>query len=81
MKKIEGIGVKIEQLLQADGIDTFEKLAKSSFDHLRGILDKAGPRFRMHKPDTWAEQAGLAAKDDWETLKQLQVELKGGLRK
>ena len=81
LKRIEGIGVKIEQLLKADGIDTFAKLSRSSVTRLRGILDKAGPRFRMHKPTTWGEQAAIAAKGDWAALKVLQDELKGGLRK
>jgi len=81
LKRIEGIGPKIEQLLKADGIDTFEKLAKSGLEQLTAILVKAGPRFRIHKPTTWAEQAGLAAKGEWEVLKKLQDELKGGLRK
>jgi len=78
LKRIEGIGVKIEQLLKADGIDTFVKLSRSSVTRLRGILDKAGPRFRMHKPTTWG---AIAAKGDWAALKVLQDELKGGLRK
>lgn len=81
LKRIEGIGVKIEQLLKADGIDTFEKLAEASFETLRGILDKAGPRFRMHKPDTWGEQSAIAAQGNWDALKKLQDELKGGIRK
>ena len=81
LKRIEGIGVKIEQLLKADGIDTFAKLSRSSVTRLRSILDKAGPRFRMHKPTTWGEQAAIAAKGDWAALKVLQEELKGGLRK
>jgi predicted flap endonuclease-1-like 5' DNA nuclease len=78
LTKIEGIGPKIASLLKADGIETFEKLSKSSEKTLKGILVKAGPRFQMHNPSTWANQAKIAAKGDWKALKKLQDELNGG---
>ena len=78
LTKIEGIGPKIASLLKADGIETFEKLSKSSEKTLKGILEKAGPRFQMHNPSTWANQAKIAAKGDWKALKKLQDELNGG---
>lgn len=81
LTKIEGIGPKIASLLVADGIDTFAKLSKAKTAKLQEILKNAGPRFKMHVPTTWAEQAKLAAKGDWTTLKTLQDELKGGKRK
>lgn len=80
LKRIEGIGPKIESLLNADGITTFVQLSKAKIDRLQKVLDNAGPRFRMHKPTTWAEQAGIAASGDWAQLKQLQDVLKGGRR-
>jgi predicted flap endonuclease-1-like 5' DNA nuclease len=78
LTKIEGIGPKIASLLKADGIETFEKLSKSSEKTLKGILDKAGPRFQIHNPSTWAAQAKIAAKGDWKALKKWQDELNGG---
>ncbi len=75
---IEGIGPKIEGLLKAAGINTFAQLARSSTDTLKQILTDAGPRFRMHNPTTWPQQAQLAANGDIESLKTLQDELKGG---
>ncbi len=78
LKKIEGIGPKIEGLLNAKGITTFDDLAKAKKSLVQEILDAAGPRFRMHDPATWAKQAKLAAKGDWDALKKLQDELKGG---
>lgn len=80
LKRIEGIGPKIESLLHADGIKTFVQLSKAKVERLEKILINAGPRFRMHKPTTWAEQAGIAAAGDWDQLKQLQDVLKGGRR-
>jgi hypothetical protein len=35
---------------------------------------------RLADPTTWPEQAGIAAKGDWEALEQLQAMLKGGRR-
>ncbi len=79
LKVIEGIGMKIEGLLNDDGIHTWEKLSETTPDHLRGVLDKAGPRYKMHKPDTWPEQAGLAHAGKWDELSTLQEKLIGGV--
>jgi predicted flap endonuclease-1-like 5' DNA nuclease len=78
LTKIEGIGPKIAGLLKADGIETFEKLSKTKASALKAILDKAGNRYAVHNPATWAEQAKLAAKADWAGLKKWQDELNGG---
>ena len=78
LKKIEGIGPKIEQILNDAGIHTFKQLASSNADHIKELLLNAGPRFRMHDPNTWMQQADLAAKEDWATLDTLQKALKGG---
>ncbi|MEL7529731.1 MAG: carbohydrate-binding module family 20 domain-containing protein [Bacteroidota bacterium] len=77
---IEGIGPKIAGLLKEDGIDTFAKLSKASQKKLKAVLLAAGPRFKMHSPATWPEQAKLAAKGEWDALKKLQDELDGGKR-
>ncbi len=80
LKKIEGVGPKIAGLLNEAGISTFKKLARAKPAKLEGILEKAGPRYRMHKPATWPEQAALAAAGKWDELKVLQDELQGGKR-
>ena len=80
LKKIEGIGPKIEKLLQAKGIVTFADLAKAKQKTLKEVLADAGSRFRMHDPTTWPEQAALAAAGETEKLAKLQDELKGGKR-
>lgn len=81
LKKIEGIGPKIEQLLKAAGISTFEALAKAKKKTLRDVLTEAGPRYKMHDPSTWSKQASLAAKGQWDKLQEWQDELKGGRAK
>jgi predicted flap endonuclease-1-like 5' DNA nuclease len=80
LKRIEGIGPKIEGLLNAAGISTFSGLSKASKKKLADVLSTAGARFRMAKPDTWQEQSKLAAAGEDEALKVLQAELKGGVR-
>lgn len=78
LKKIEGIGPKIAELFVAAGIDSFEKLAGSSEEDLKKILDEAGSQFASHDPGTWSHQASLAAEGKWDELQKLQDELKGG---
>lgn len=78
LKKVEGIGPKIEELLNNAGISTFAALAATEADRVREILAEAGSRFTMHDPTTWAQQAQLAADGNWDALKTLQGELQGG---
>ncbi len=78
LKIIEGIGPKIEELLNADGIRTFARLAASNPQHLAGILDAAGARFQIHNPETWPQQAALARDGQWEQFTALQERLLGG---
>ena len=78
LKIVEGIGPKIEKLLNDDGIKTFAQLSMTSREQLKAILDKAGPRFQMHDVTTWADQAKLANEGRWEELKKWQQELDGG---
>lgn len=78
LKIIEGIGPKIEQLLNQAGINDFQQLATAKVASIQEILNAAGPRYKMHKPATWSQQAKLAATGKWEELKTLKRELKGG---
>lgn len=78
LKKVEGIGPKIAELLVAAGLDTFAKLSEASADDISGILSEAGSRYASHNPTTWPEQAALAAAGKWDELNELQDRLKGG---
>ena len=75
---VEGIGPKIASLFQAAGITTFGQLAATDVERLRQILREAG--IRIDDPTTWPEQARLAAAGEWDKLKALQDQLKGGRR-
>ncbi|MEO0403315.1 MAG: 50S ribosomal protein L21 [Bacteroidota bacterium] len=78
LKKIEGIGPKIAEILTNGGIATFTDLAKSNAEDIRAILLEAGSRYKMFDPTTWPQQAGLAADGKWDELKELQDRLDGG---
>ncbi len=76
---IEGIGPKIEELLNASGITTWKKLSETSISDCKDILEKAGNNYAMHNPATWSEQATLAYEGKWKELKKWQDELSGGI--
>lgn len=78
LKVVEGIGPKIEGLLNEIGITTWKELAEASEAKVQQMLDDAGPRYRIHSPSTWSKQAALAANGEWEALEKLQDELDGG---
>lgn len=81
LKVVEGIGPKIEGLLNDIGITTWQQLADAPLQKVQDMLDAAGPRYRIHNPATWSKQAGLAAAAKWEELEKLQDELDGGKEK
>ena len=78
LKKIEGIGPKIEELFNNEGIYTFSDLAASDASKLKDILNAAGSRYQMHDPTSWPMQAELAAAGKWDELKDWQDNAKGG---
>ncbi len=79
LKRIEGIGPVMERVLNEAGIFTFAELAARTPEELQAILDAAGVR-RITSPETWPEQAKLAAEGRWDELAALQDTLKGGRR-
>ena len=78
LKKIEGIGPKIAETLVEAGIATYEDLAKAKPAKISEIIE--GVRGN-HVPDTWPQQAQLAADGKWDELKELQDKLDGGVEK
>merc|ERR1712173_24126 len=65
LKKIEGIGPKIAETLVEAGIATYADLAKSKPEDIAEII--SGVRGN-HVPDTWPQQAQLAADGKWDEL-------------
>jgi ribosomal protein L30 len=76
LERIEGIGPKIATLLRDAGITTFAQLASSSVDDLTNLLQQAG--LRLANPETWPQQAELAAAGKWDEFERLTDQLKGG---
>lgn len=78
LTKVEGIGPKISSILQENGIATFAQLAATDVEKLKQIMRDA--KLRIAAPDTWPEQAALAAAGKWDELDELQDTFKGGRR-
>lgn len=78
LKIVEGIGPKIEGLLNDEGIITFAQLASTAPERIKEILHAAGPRFQIHDSSTWPQQSALARDSKWEELKKWQDELNKG---
>lgn len=73
---ITGIGPKTAALLRDNKIKTWEKLAKTSVQALRDILEEAGGVYKSIDPSTWARQAKMASKSEWRKLRVYQETLK-----
>ena len=58
---IEGIGPKMESVLNENGISTWSQLAAKKASELQDILDKYGNRYQIIDPTIWLEQVKLAA--------------------
>ena len=79
LKLVEGIGPKTEELLKANGIDTWKDLSGTSVMKLKSILEGAGSRFALIRPETWPKQAQLAVDGKWKELQEYQDYLDGGV--
>ena len=75
LKVIEGVGPKIEKLLNKANILTWSKLAKTKLRPLRNLLKNAGNNFVLADPISWSAQARLASRGQWKRLKTLQDKL------
>lgn len=78
LRKIEGIGPKIAEVLTNGGIVTYADLGNSTPEKIREILDAAEGNFAAHDPGTWPKQGKMAAEGNWDELKKWQDELDGG---
>ncbi len=78
LKIVEGIGPKIEELFNNEGIKTWKELSETTVERCQEILDKGGDSFKFHVPTTWPKQAKLAYEGKWKELLDWQDELDGG---
>lgn len=77
---IDGVGFKFAAALKDAGFDTFDKLAAASSEQITAAVQAAGLR-RPGSIGTWAEQAGFAARGDWDGLTAFKATLDGGRRR
>jgi F-type H+-transporting ATPase subunit gamma len=77
LTRLEGVGPKVAAALKAAGYDTFAKIAEANETELRVTLERAGIQLAPAAA-TWPHQAALAARGEWNELKQLQDSLVGG---
>lgn len=75
---VEGIGPKIAGLCNEIGVRTWQGLAGTAPERLQQMLDDAGPRYRVHSPTTWPQQARLLAGGQWEEFRALCEQLTAG---
>ena len=78
LKKVEGIGPKIEKTFNEAGITTFAQLAKSTPGELKKIMSTVAT-LKSKEPKTWPKQAQMAADGKLDELKEWQDEIMGGL--
>ena len=81
LTKVEGIGPKIEGLLNKQDIISYRDLSNTGVDFLEKMLVDAGPAFTTHRgmTGTWPAQAKLAELGEWDELAKWQDVLKGGV--
>ncbi len=78
LQVVEGIGPKMNEVLNKHGVHTWADLASKSSGDLRGILDTYGDRYRIIDPMTWSAQAKLADAGKWDDLIAMQKQLDTG---
>ena len=61
LKKLEGVGPKLAEILNSAGIVTYADVAGSSIEKLKEILEAAGSRYASKDPAPWIEQAKTMA--------------------
>jgi len=63
LKKLDGVGPKLEEIFNGAGIATFENFAATPVEKLHEILEEAGSRYASKDPAPWIEQAKELAKE------------------
>jgi predicted flap endonuclease-1-like 5' DNA nuclease len=73
---VQGIGPAIAQLLIGRGLTTWWSLAHADIELLRSMLSEAGPKYQVHDPTSWPQQARLLANGQWEKFRTLRDALR-----
>ena len=62
LKKLEGVGPRMEEILNEAGITTYAGLAATTIEKMKEILEAAGSRYASKDPAPWIEKAKELAK-------------------
>ncbi len=79
LTKIEGLGPKAAEALEAAGLGTYVDLAQSEADKIKEILTEASSRMAHLDTTSWPKQAQMAADGKWDELQEWQEKTKGGV--
>ena len=77
LQAIEGIGPKIDALLKAEGIGTWETLSMTTPERLRVLLDNGGKQYLHIDPTSWPEQARLLVHREFSKLQKYKESISG----
>ena len=69
LKKIMGIGAKMEAILHRKGIKTYAALSALSVKELQAVIDGAGGYYRSYKASMWKSEAALAKAGKFDKMK------------
>jgi predicted flap endonuclease-1-like 5' DNA nuclease len=69
LKKVMGIGAKMEKILHRKGIKTYAALSSVGVKKLQAIIDGAGGYYRSYKASMWKSEAALAKAGKFDKMK------------
>ena len=69
LKKVMGIGAKMEKILHNKGIKTYAALSSIGVKQLQAIIDGAGGYYRSYKASMWKSEAALAKAGKFDKMK------------
>ena len=69
LKKVMGIGAKMEKILHRNGIKTYAALSSVGVKQLQAIIDGAGGYYRSYKASMWKSEAALAKAGKFDKMK------------
>ncbi len=78
LQVIEGIGPKMEGILNDNDVNSYQQLADSRSYLLNAMLRTAGHNPDMHDTPSWIEQAEMAQMGDWSGLREYQLDYGSG---
>ncbi len=78
LKVIDGIGPKMEEVLNGLGYKSYSDLAKAKADNLSKKLVEINGRYKIYDPKLWIAQAKLAAAGKWDKLNDYIADIKKG---